>query len=84
MSDSTTLYYHKLQNFKLKISKMDIPEEYKQEYLAVCKRQMQIEREKSALRREEYHNQEIKCDICGKCIRRSYIYWHKARHKQSK
>ena len=83
MTDNTTLYYHKLRNFQLRISKMEIPEEYKQEYLAVCKRQMQIEREKSAVYREEYQNQDIKCDICGKCYKRSYIYKHKATHKNN-
>ena len=78
----TELYYHKLLNFRKRIEKMDIPEEYKKEYLVVCEKQMEREKERSKQAKREYQDQEVRCEVCQGLFLRRSLYTHKKTHQK--
>ena len=80
--EMSELYYHKLLNFKKRIQKMEIPEAYKREYLVVCEKQMDIERERSKQAKSDYQDQEVRCDVCKRLVLRRSLYTHRKTHRK--
>jgi len=78
------LYYHKLVNFHKRIEKMELPDEYKQEYLSAVQEHMAIEKLRSEQAREDYLRELVECTVCHKSILRNSFYKHKRNHSTSK